>query len=69
MTTRTQLRRLTLPAAIAYSVLMLLSLLARIVLVVAALVADVAERCAIAGDAACAAARGPVVVTTVRGAA
>lgn len=69
MTTRTQLRPMSLAAAVAYVIVTVLALLARIVVAVACLVADVAERLADAGDSACAAARAPVVVTTVRDAA
>ena len=52
MTTRNVLRRLTLPAAVAYVLVTVLTLLARIVVFAAALVADVAERLADAGDTA-----------------
>lgn len=67
--TRTQLRRLTLPALIAYAIVTILTLLARLVVAVAALVAEIAQRLADAGDTACAAARGPVVVAPFRGTA
>lgn len=52
MNTRNALRRLTLPAAVAYVLVTVLTLLARIVVFAAALVADVAERLADAGDTA-----------------
>lgn len=52
MTTRNALRRLTFPAAVAYVLVTVLTLLARIVVFAAALVADVAERLADAGDTA-----------------
>lgn len=52
MNTRTHLRQLTLPAAVAYVLVTVLTLLARIVVFAAALVADVAERLADAGDTA-----------------
>jgi divalent metal cation (Fe/Co/Zn/Cd) transporter len=52
VTTRNVLRRLTLPAAVAYVLVTVLTLLARIVVFAAALVADVAERLADAGDCA-----------------
>lgn len=52
MNTRNALRRLTLPAAVAYVLVTVLTLLARVVLFGAALVADVAERVAEAGDCA-----------------
>lgn len=52
MTTRNALRRLTLPAAVAYVLVTVLTLLARAVVFAAALVADVAERLADAGDCA-----------------
>ena len=65
--TRTQLRRLTLPALIAYAIVTILTLLARLVVAVAALVAEIAQRLADAGDTACAAARGPVVVAPFGG--
>jgi len=61
---RRSLRQMTVPAAIAYVILTVLTLLARVVMFVAALVADVAERLADAGSTACAVARGPVLVTT-----
>lgn len=52
MTTRNALRRLTLPAAVAYVLVTVLTLTARVVVFAAALVADVAERVADAGDCA-----------------
>ncbi|WP_112262391.1 hypothetical protein [Lentzea terrae] len=55
---------MTVPAAIAYTLIFVLTLLARVVGMVAALVADVTERLADAGQTACAVARGPVLVTT-----
>ncbi|MFC3892105.1 hypothetical protein ACFOWZ_11520 [Lentzea rhizosphaerae] len=62
--TRRTLRQMTVPAAIAYVVITVLTLLARVIGLVAALIADVTERLADAGDTACAVARGPVLVTT-----
>ena len=66
---RRTLRQMTVPAAIAYVLLTVLTLLARVVCLVAALVAEVAERLADAGSTACAVARGPVLVTSHTGGA
>ncbi|WP_033438400.1 hypothetical protein [Saccharothrix sp. NRRL B-16314] len=52
MTTFNTLRRLPLPVAVAFAVVTVLTLCARIVVFAAALVADVAERLADAGDTA-----------------
>ena len=68
MTTRNALRRLTLPVAVAYVLVTLLALLARIVVFAAALVADVAERLADAGDTArLSVLTAPTAVTTYSG--
>jgi hypothetical protein len=66
---RRTLRQMTVPAAIAYVIMTVLTFVARAVVLVAALIADIAERLADAGDTARAAARGPVVVSTTGGAA
>lgn len=66
---RRTLRQMTVPAAIAYVLVTVLTLLARGVVLIAALIADVAERLADAGDIARAAARGPVVMNPTGGAA
>jgi hypothetical protein len=58
MTTRTALRRMSVAAAIAYVVVTVLTLLMRAVTWGFALVADVSERIADAGENARAAARG-----------
>ncbi|MCE7009337.1 hypothetical protein LWC34_41965 [Kibdelosporangium philippinense] len=60
---------MTVPAAIAYVLVTVLTLLARGVVLIAALIADVAERLADAGDTARAVARRPVVMSTTGGAA
>jgi hypothetical protein len=57
---------MTVPAAIAYVLVTLLTFTLRMVTFAAALIADVAERIADAGDIARAAARTPVLVTTAR---
>lgn len=58
MTSRNALRHLTLPAAIAYVIVTVLTLLARAVTWAFALLAEVAERLADAGDTARTVARG-----------
>jgi hypothetical protein len=63
---RRSLRDLSAPAAIAYVLLVALSLLARVAALSLGLVAELVERLADAGDVACAAARGPVVMTVRR---
>jgi hypothetical protein len=63
---RRSLRQMTVPVAIAYVIVTLLTFALRIVTFASALVADVAERMADAGDIARAAARGPVLITTAR---
>lgn len=66
MRARRELREMSIPAAIAYVLFRVLSLVFRIVAVLGGLVAEISERVADAGDVACAAARGPVVVASTR---
>jgi hypothetical protein len=65
--TRRTLRQMTVPAAIAYVIVTVLTLLARVITLTFALVAEIAERVADAGDIARAAARGPVLITSTGG--
>ncbi|HEX7662433.1 MAG TPA: hypothetical protein VF444_23460 [Pseudonocardiaceae bacterium] len=61
---------MSLPAAVAFVVISVLTLVFRLVSAVTGLVAEISERIADAGDTARATARGPVLITgTVRGAA
>jgi hypothetical protein len=55
---------MSVPAAIAYATMTVLTLLFRLVSAVTGLVAEVSERIADAGDSARAAARGTAIVTT-----
>jgi hypothetical protein len=61
---RRVLSQMSVPAAIAFVVVTVLTLVFRMLAAVTGLVAEVSERIAEAGDTARAAARGPVLITT-----
>jgi hypothetical protein len=66
---RRALSQMSVPVAIAFVLVTVLTLVFRVVAAVTGLVAEISERLADAGDTARAVARGPVLVTTARGGA
>lgn len=64
---RRALSQMTVPVAIAFVLVTVLTLALRLLSAVTGLVAEISERLADAGDTARAAARGPVLITTARG--